>query len=96
MTGITTARTLRRPGGDSLTALQVIALLKTRLNREISIVTFYDAPTVGLLARALGDGKQEEGPGALGGVEERAGTRLEMMQRRRQKRGGQPALGPSR
>jgi NAD(P)-dependent dehydrogenase (short-subunit alcohol dehydrogenase family) len=82
-------------GGDSLTALQVIALLKAHLERDIPIVTFYEAPTVGLLARALGDGA----PGktiALDDVEQRAGTRLELMQRRRQKRGAQPILDPVR
>jgi hypothetical protein len=72
-------------GGDSLTALQVIALLKSRLGREVSVVTFYEAPTVALLARALRNGS-EETPVAATEVEERAGTRLEMMQRRREKR----------
>jgi len=82
-------------GGDSLTALQVIALLKARLGREIPIVTFYEAPTVGLLARAL-DEKPEEKPVVLEEVEQRAGTRLEMMQRRRRQRETEPALDPSR
>ena len=82
-------------GGDSLAALQVIALLKVRLGREIPIVTFYEAPTVGLLARALGQ-KAEEKPVVLEEVEQRAGTRLEMMQRRRRQREAEPALDPSR
>ncbi len=84
-------------GGDSLTALQVIALLKTRLDREIPIVMFYEAPTVGLLARALGE-KPEDKPVVLDDVEERAGTRLELMQRRRRQRDAEPepALDPSR
>jgi acyl carrier protein len=85
-------------GGDSLTALQVIGLLKMRLQREIPIVTFYEAPTVGLLARALGE-KPEEKPVALDEVEQRAGTRLELMQRRRRLREAEPAepaLDPSR
>ena len=82
-------------GGDSLTALQVITLLKTRLGREIPVVTFYEAPTVGLLARALGE-KDDAKPAGKQEGEQRAGTRLELMQRRRQQRGGQPALDPSR
>ena len=82
-------------GGDSLTALQVISLLKVRLGREIPIVMFYEAPTVGLLARALGQ-KAEEKPVVLEEVEQRAGTRLEMMQRRRRQREAEPALDPSR
>ncbi|HKC12748.1 MAG TPA: hypothetical protein VKI41_12015, partial [Vicinamibacteria bacterium] len=72
----------------------VIGLLKSQLGREISIVTFYEAPTVGLLARALKEGSDET-PAAVEELE-RAGTRLEMMQRRREKRGAQPSLEPSR
>src|SRR5207245_4348136 len=87
-------------GGDSLTALQVIALLKARLGREIPIVTFYESPTVGLLARSLGE-KAEERPVVLEDVEQRAGTRLALMQRRRRPRAAEPApmepaLDPSR
>jgi acyl carrier protein len=82
-------------GGDSLTALQVVSRLKARLGREIPIVVFYEAPTVGLLARALADGQSEKSV-ALDDVGQRAGTRLDMMQRRRQKRGAQPALDPTR
>jgi len=82
-------------GGDSLTALQVIALLKAHLGRDIPIVAFYEAPTVGLLARALGDGAPAKLV-ALDDVEQRAGTRLELMQRRRQKRGAPPALDAAR
>jgi acyl carrier protein len=78
-------------GGDSLNALQVVALLKARLGREIPIVTFYEAPTVGLLARALG-GDGGEKPAILEEVEQRAGTRLEMMQRRRRQRGADAAV----
>jgi NAD(P)-dependent dehydrogenase (short-subunit alcohol dehydrogenase family)/acyl carrier protein len=82
-------------GGDSLTALQVVAILKARLGREVPIVTFYEAPTVALLARALGDGRDEK-PVALEEVEQRAGTRLEMMQKRRQQRTAPVVLDPSR
>jgi acyl transferase domain-containing protein len=82
-------------GGDSLTALQVVSRLKARLGREIPIVIFYEAPTVGLLARALADGQAEKTV-ALDDVEHRAGTRLDMMQKRRQKRIAQPALDPIR
>jgi NAD(P)-dependent dehydrogenase (short-subunit alcohol dehydrogenase family)/acyl carrier protein len=81
-------------GGDSLSALQVIALLKARLGRDIPVVTFYEAPTVALLARALADGAAEK-PVALEEIEQRAGTRLELMQRRRQKR-VQPSLDAAR
>ena len=82
-------------GGDSLTALQVIGLLKALLQRDIPIVMFYEAPTVGLLARALGE-KPEDKPVALDEVEQRAETRLELMQRRRRVREVEPALDPSR
>jgi acyl carrier protein len=82
-------------GGDSLTALQVIGLLKTLLQRDIPIVMFYEAPTVGLLARALGE-KPEDKPVALDEVEQRAETRLELMQRRRRVREVEPALDPTR
>jgi acyl transferase domain-containing protein/acyl carrier protein len=78
-------------GGDSLTALQAMALLKTALGREIPIVTLYESPTVGRLARALATEKRaDETPVDLGDVGQRAGTRLEMMQRRRRARTGQP------
>jgi len=83
-------------GGDSLTALQVISLLKARLGREIPIVLFYESPTVGLLARALGETQEKEKPVVLEEVEQRAGTRLEMMERRRRQRAAEPALDPSR
>jgi hypothetical protein len=49
---------------------------------------------VALLARALADGAAEK-PVALEEVEQRAGTRLELMQRRRQKR-VQPSLDAAR
>jgi acyl carrier protein len=78
-------------GGDSLTALQVIALLKAQLGRELPIVTFFESPTVALLAKALSAPSHEEAPEALADVEERAATRLDLMQRRRQAR-GQAAL----
>lgn len=81
-------------GGDSLTALQVISLLKSRLKKEIPVATFYDAPTVALLARALGNESQDE-PVALDGVEQRAGTRLELMKERRMRRRLQPTESPS-
>ncbi|HXB57697.1 MAG TPA: SDR family NAD(P)-dependent oxidoreductase [Vicinamibacteria bacterium] len=80
-------------GGDSLTALQVIPLLRTRLGKEIPIVTFYEAPTVGLLARALRDRTADE-PVVLEEVGQRAETRLDLMRRRRQQREIQPALDP--
>jgi NAD(P)-dependent dehydrogenase (short-subunit alcohol dehydrogenase family)/acyl carrier protein len=73
-------------GGDSLTALQVIALLKARLGRELPIVTFFESPTVALLAKALAAKREEEEPAALAEVEQRAATRLDLMQRRRQAR----------
>jgi acyl transferase domain-containing protein len=75
-------------GGDSLTALQVAAILNAKLGREIPIVTFYEAPTVSLLARALaGAGSAPTGtPAPLEDVGQRAQTRLELMQRRRRPR----------
>jgi hypothetical protein len=73
-------------GGDSLTALQVIALLKAQLGRDVPIVTFYAAPTVALLAQALGEPAQAEAP-VLADVGRRAETRLDLMQRRRRPRG---------
>jgi acyl carrier protein len=82
-------------GGDSLTALQVVALLKAHLGREIPIVTFYESPTVGLLARALKEDGQQK-PVVLDEVEQRAGARRELLQRRRRQRDAEPALEPSR
>jgi NAD(P)-dependent dehydrogenase (short-subunit alcohol dehydrogenase family)/acyl carrier protein len=82
-------------GGDSLTALQVVALLKARLGREIPIVTFYESPTVGLLARALKEDGQQK-PVVLDEVEQRAGARRELLQRRRRQRDAEPALESSR
>jgi acyl carrier protein len=73
-------------GGDSLTALQVIALLKLQLGREIPIVTFYEAPTVTLLAKALSAEPEAKGAPALEEVGQRAETRLDLMQRRRRQR----------
>jgi phthiocerol/phenolphthiocerol synthesis type-I polyketide synthase E len=82
-------------GGDSLTALQVIARLKAHLGREIPVVRFYEAPTVGRLAKALA-AEEGEKPAVLEEVEQRAGTRLDLMQRRRQKRGAGPVLDSAR
>ena len=73
-------------GGDSLTALQVITVLKSRLGREIPIVTFFEAPTVALLARALAPEREEKVQEAIGEVDQRAATRRDLMQRRRQQR----------
>ncbi len=84
-------------GGDSLTALQAVALLRATSGRDVPIATFYGAPTVALLARALAaEPGAEEAPVTLGEVEQRAGTRLEMMQRRRRARTGSPAGGGER
>jgi acyl carrier protein len=77
-------------GGDSLTALQALALLKTALGRDVPIVAFYEAPTVQGLALALSAPRAAEAPVALAEVEQRAGTRLEMMERRRRTRRGGP------
>jgi acyl carrier protein len=78
-------------GGDSLTALQAVALLKAALGCHIPIVTFYEAPTVAQLAKVLEVTKKaEEAPVQLAEVEQRAGTRLEMMQRRRRVRTEEP------
>jgi len=74
-------------GGDSLVALQAVALLKASLGRDVPIVTFYAAPTAAGLARALGaETAEAAAPVELGEVEQRAETRLEMMQRRRRLR----------
>jgi acyl transferase domain-containing protein/acyl carrier protein len=74
-------------GGDSLTALQAMSHLKAALGREIPIVTLYESPTVAGLARALSaERKADEAPPDLGDAGQRAGTRLEMMQRRRRAR----------
>ena len=78
-------------GGDSLTALQAVTLLKAALGRDLPIVTFYEAPTVAGLARALDEEhKVEDAPVQLAEVEQRAGARLEMMQRRRRARRSPP------
>ena len=73
-------------GGDSLSALQVIAALKARLGREVPIVTFFEAPTVSLLAKALAPEREEKANEAVAEVGQRAATRLDLMQRRRQQR----------
>jgi NAD(P)-dependent dehydrogenase (short-subunit alcohol dehydrogenase family)/acyl carrier protein len=73
-------------GGDSLTALQVISHLKARLGREVPIVTFFEAPTVALLAKALAPERAESAPVALEEVGQRAATRLDLMQRRQKAR----------
>jgi amino acid adenylation domain-containing protein/non-ribosomal peptide synthase protein (TIGR01720 family) len=73
-------------GGDSLTALKAVGLLRGRLGRDIRIVTFYEAPTISLLAQALADQASDKQV-ALEGVEQRADTRLELMQRRRARAG---------
>jgi hypothetical protein len=64
--------------------------LKAALGRDIPIVAFYEAPTVAGLARALSATKASEEPVDLADVEQRAGTRLEMMQRRRRVRAAGP------
>lgn len=79
-------------GGDSMTAIQVTALMKARLGRDVTLVNLYEAPTVGLLARTLDVPKRPDEPAALEGIEQRAGTRLESMQRRRRMRTEQPML----
>ena len=56
---------------------------------------FYEAPTVGLLARAL-RAPEAETPTALENVEQRAESRLERMQRRRESRPAAPALDAGR
>jgi acyl transferase domain-containing protein/acyl carrier protein len=73
-------------GGDSLTALQAIAALKARLGREIPIVKFYESPTVAQLAKALAPEREETAEEAIAEVGERAATRRDLMQRRRQQR----------
>ena len=87
---IATADNFFELGGDSFTALQAMAHLKAALGREIPIVTLYESPTVVGLARALSaEARPEEPPLDLGDVGQRAGARLEMMQRRRRARTGQ-------
>jgi len=73
-------------GGDSLTALQVIGILKARLGREVPIVTFFESPTVSQLAKALAPEREDEAREAVEEVGQRAATRLDLMQRRRQQR----------
>lgn len=79
-------------GGDSMTAIQVTALMKARLGRDLALVKLYEAPTVGLLARALDTEKSADSTAAMEGVERRAETRLELMHRRRRGRSAQPIL----
>jgi acyl carrier protein len=73
-------------GGDSMTAIQVTALMKARLGREITLVKLYEMPTISLLAQALGAESAADHVEALAGVDRRAETRLESMQRRRRAR----------
>jgi acyl transferase domain-containing protein/acyl carrier protein len=73
-------------GGDSLTAIQAIAVLKTRLGRDIPIVAFYESPTVAQLAKTLAPERDEKPEGVISEVGQRAATRRDLMQRRRQQR----------
>jgi acyl carrier protein len=79
-------------GGNSLTAIQVVSLLKSRIGREVPIVTFYEAPTVVLLAKRLAPPETEEKVEEnLAEVGQRAETRLQLMRERRRRSRG-PAL----
>jgi len=73
-------------GGDSLTAIQAIAVLKARLGRDIPIVAFYESPTVAQLAKTLAPEREEKPEGAIAEVGQRAATRRDLMERRRQQR----------
>ncbi len=80
-------------GGDSLTAIQVVSLLKSRIGREVPIVTFYEAPTVALLTKALTPKESEERVEEnLAEVGQRAETRLQLMRERRRRGRGPAAL----
>ena len=69
-------------GGDSLTALQVIAELKKTFEREISVVSLYEVLTTKALAELLAGGQETEG---AAGEEVKAGgeIRQEKMARRK-------------
>jgi acyl transferase domain-containing protein/acyl carrier protein len=79
-------------GGDSVTALQVMSLLTAKMGREIPVVTLYEAPTVRLLAEAIGAGASGEKQTVLTDVEQRAETRRGLMEKRRRPRSAPPAL----
>jgi surfactin family lipopeptide synthetase B/lichenysin synthetase B len=57
-------------GGTSLRAVQVIALIKKELKRDLSIVTLFECPTVTLLAAKLGaaSGEPDDGASTTGAV----------------------------
>ncbi|MNC95876.1 Dimodular nonribosomal peptide synthase [compost metagenome] len=42
-------------GGTSLKAVQVLAMIRKELDRELSIVTIFECPTVAMLAAKLSD-----------------------------------------
>ena len=66
-------------GGTSLRAVQVVALIKKKLNRNLSIVSLFESPTVKLLAARLTDlpgkpsGADAVASAALRGQQRRAG-----------------------
>ncbi len=49
-------------------------------------MTFFESPTVALLAKALAPEREDEAREAVEEVGQRAATRLDLMQRRRQQR----------
>ncbi|WP_131823678.1 non-ribosomal peptide synthetase, partial [Mycobacterium talmoniae] len=49
-------------GGDSLSAMRVIAAVNTGLDAEVSVRTLFEAPTVALLAQRLGAGEARVEP----------------------------------
>jgi hypothetical protein len=52
-------------GGTSLRAVQVIAMIKKELKRNLSIVTLFECPTVTLLAAKLSAASHEPDEGAI-------------------------------
>jgi amino acid adenylation domain-containing protein/thioester reductase-like protein len=53
-------------GGDSLSAMRVIAAINTSLDADLSVRTVFDAPSVSSLSQQLGRHEAERKPGAKG------------------------------
>jgi hypothetical protein len=70
-------------GGTSLRAVQVIALIKKELNRNLAIVTLFECPTVTLLAAKLSAASSASEAGASTPEAARRGQRRRNVTRRK-------------
>jgi iturin family lipopeptide synthetase A len=52
-TGLTAESDFFEEGGDSIRAVQILSRIRTRFDRELPVDTFFDAPTIGDLAKRV-------------------------------------------